>query len=94
MLRLTMNREPELDLRAALAAFNAANPDHALGLFLEAVERLAHDEREGLALFERAIARDPEATGAACERAHAWLSARGEESLAEAWAERWRMHAA
>jgi len=94
MLRLTMNREPDVDLREALAAFNVVNPDHAVGLFLEAVERLKHDEREGLALFERAIALDPDATGAACERAHAWLGARGEEEQAEVWAERWRMHAA
>jgi hypothetical protein len=94
MLRLTMNREPDVDLRDALAALNTANPDHAVGLFLEAVARLKHDERDGLALFERAVALDPDATGAACERAHAWLSARGEDEQAEAWAERWRMHAA
>ncbi|OON62606.1 hypothetical protein B0920_03950 [Massilia sp. KIM] len=90
MLRLAMRHEPETDLRAPLAAFNEAHPGHALGLFLEGVTRLERDEREGLDLLERAMQADPDATGAACERAHAFLSARGEDELAQAYLARWR----
>jgi hypothetical protein len=52
--------------------------------------RLERGEREGLALLERAMTLDPEAIKPACERAHAFLSARKETQAAEAYAERWR----
>ena len=52
--------------------------------------RLDHDERAGLALLERAIALDPEATTPACEHAHAFLLKHREKQAAEPWAERWR----
>ena len=74
-----MNLEPDIDQRAALAAFNAAHPGHAPGLFVE-----------GLALLERAMEVDPDATKPACERAYAWLCERKESELAEQCAERWR----
>jgi Zn-dependent protease with chaperone function len=90
MLRLILRLEPETDVRDALAAFNAAHADHPLGLFLEACARLDHGDREGLALLERTMAIDPEATSAACERAHAFLLERKETQAAEAYAERWR----
>lgn len=92
-LRLTRQLEPEVDLRAELAAFNAAHPDQPLGLFLEGAARLEAGEREGLALLERTLAVDPEATKPACERAHAFLLAPRDEQArqeAEVWAERWR----
>lgn len=90
MLRLTMRLEPETDLREAFAAFNAAHPDHALGIFLEGSVRLSKGEREGLKLLDRAMQLDPQATKPACERAHAFLSERKESEAAEAYAERWR----
>jgi len=90
MLRLTMRQEPDTDVRAPLAAFNAANGEHALGLYLEGSARLARGDREGLALLDRAMRADPDATEAACERAYAWLVERGENALADTYAERWR----
>jgi len=90
LLRLAMNLEPDTDQRAALAAFNAAHPGHAPGLFVEGLARLEKDEREGLALLERAMEVDPDATKPACERAFAWLCERKENELAEQYAERWR----
>ncbi len=90
MLRLALQVEPGSDLREPLAAFNAANADHPLGLFLEGAARLDHGDREGLALLERALALDPEATKPASERAHAFLAGLKEREAAEAWAERWR----
>lgn len=90
MLRLTMRLEPETDVRDALAAFNAVHADHPLGLYLEGCARLDQGEREGLALLDRTMAIDPEATSAACERAHAFLQERKETRAAEAYADRWR----
>jgi Zn-dependent protease with chaperone function len=90
LLRLAMELEPGHDLREALAAFNAAHPGHAPGLYLEALARLDKDEREGLALLERAMEIDPDAVKPACERAYAWLCGRKENELAEEYAERWR----
>lgn len=89
-LQLTLRLEPETDLREALAAFNAAHPGHAPGLFLEGSVRLERGEPEGLVLLERAIELDAEATKPACERAHAFLVGRKESEAAEAWAARWR----
>lgn len=90
LLHLSLRLEPEADLREELSAFNAANADHALGLYLEGLARLKHGEHEGLALLDRAIALDPEATKLVCERAHALLAERRERGAAEAWARRWR----
>jgi hypothetical protein len=90
MLGLSMRLEPSVDVRQALADFNLANRDHALGLYLEGVARLAKDEREGLALLDRVMEVDPEATKAACERAYAFLMERKETELANEYAERWR----
>jgi hypothetical protein len=67
-------------------------PDHAPGLFYEAVVRLDRGEREGLDLLERAMKIDPEATRPACERAHAFLTERDETALADTYAERWRRY--
>lgn len=89
-LRLTMRLEPEVDLREPLAAFNAAHADHALGLFLEGAVRLERGEHDGIALLERAIVLDPEATKPACERVHAFLVEHKDTQAAERWAERWR----
>jgi Zn-dependent protease with chaperone function len=90
MLGLAMRLEPETDVREPLAAFNAQHPDHASGLYTEAVARLGREDAAGLALLERVMALDPDATKPACERAHAFLSARGDKAAAEAFAVRWR----
>jgi len=90
MLSLSMRLEPEIDVRQALADFNSANRDHALGVYLEGVARLEKGEREGLALLDRAMEVAPDATKAACERAYAFLSERKEMEIAEEYAARWR----
>jgi Zn-dependent protease with chaperone function len=89
-IRLLMQLEPDTDARPTLAEFNAAHPDHPLGLFLEGAACLDKDEHEGLALLERAVELDPEATKAACERAHAYLMRRGDRAAAQPYAERWQ----
>lgn len=90
MLRLAMRLDPGFDVIAPLAEFNAAHADHPLGLFTEGVARLDRDDRAGLALLDRAMALDPEATAAACERAIAFLAPGGEEELIATYAARWR----
>lgn len=89
-LRLALQLEPETDWRDALAAFNAAQPDHALGLFLEGTARLDREDASGLPLLDRAMALDPEAIKPACDRAYGFLQARQDSAAAEAYAERWR----
>ncbi len=89
-LQLTLRLEPDTDVREALAAFNAAQPDHALGLYLEGSARLERGERAGLDLLARATALDPEATKPACERAIDFLVKQQDHEAAEAYAERWR----
>ena len=89
-IRLVMQLEPQTDLRPALTEFNAEHPGHPLGLFLEGAVRLDKDEPEGLALLERAVEIDPEATKAACERAHRYLMRQGDHTAAQVYAERWQ----
>jgi hypothetical protein len=93
-LQLSRRLEPTLDLRDELAAFNASHPEHALGLFIEGSVRLDHGDAQGLARLESAMALDPGATRPACERAYAYLKARGDAAAADAMAERWRARAA
>lgn len=88
-LRLTRRLEPDTDLREALASFNALHWDHPVGLFLHGSVLLDHDDAAGLALLDRAMALDPEATKPACERAHAFLAPRQPQE-AERYAARWR----
>lgn len=90
MVQLQRKLEPETDLRAPLAAFNAEHADHALGLYLEGTVRLDHGERDGLALLERVCLLDPEAIKPACQAAHAFLLAQRDKAAAEVYAERWR----
>jgi Zn-dependent protease with chaperone function len=89
LLRLAMDLEPDTDLRQAFADFNAAHPDHAVGLYFEGCVRLDRDEREGLALLERAMALDPDAIKPACARAHAFLSKHKDTALAAEYEARW-----
>jgi hypothetical protein len=89
-LRLTMRLEPQTDVVPPLAAYNASHPEQALALFLEGTARLDQNDREGLALLERAMTLDPEATKPACERAHAWLMQQQEKEAANRYADRWR----
>ncbi len=89
-LRLGLSVEPDVDQRDALAAFNAANPDHATGLFVEGCHRLDRDDEAGLPLLEAVMRLDPDATKPACLRAHAFLLKRGDKERAESQARRWR----
>lgn len=86
--RLAVELQPEVNPVDSLAAFNAVQPDHPLTIFLEGRERLARDDEAGLALLERVISLDPEATRAACECASAWLARRSDARL-PAWQARW-----
>ena len=90
MLRLALRLEPEVDQREPLAAFNAAHPDHAEGLFIEGSERLDRDDASGLPLLEAAMRLDPDAIKPACQLAHAFLLAREDKAGAEPYAQRWR----
>lgn len=89
-LRLQTGLEPDTDQREAWAAFNAANADHAGGLFFEGAERLFHDDDGGLALLERAMALDVELTQAACARLHGYFIKHGRHDEAQAVATRWQ----
>lgn len=77
-IRLQQALEPAHDAVPALAAFNATHPDDAAGLFHEGAARLDAGDEVGLALLERAMALDPEATGPGCQLAFGFLSARGD----------------
>ena len=89
-LRLSVMLEGDADWRGPLAEFNAMHPDHASGLYLEAVSHLNRDDAAGLALLERVMALDPEAIKPACERAHAFWITRKDEVQAQHWADRWQ----
>jgi Zn-dependent protease with chaperone function len=89
LLHLALELDPEVDHRAALAAFNADHPAQAAGLFLEGVVRLDHRDGSGIALLEQAIALDGDFTKAACNHAFGWLAQQGEHAAADAWSKRW-----
>jgi Zn-dependent protease with chaperone function len=93
-LRLQTRLEVEVDQREAWAAFNAAHPGHAGGLFFEGAERLFHDDEAGLALLAQAMALDAELTQAACARQHAYLQKHGREAEAAEVAARWQARGA
>lgn len=90
LLRLAIWLEPSPDHLDALVAFNATHVDHPGGLFTEGLLRLDRDDPAGLTLIDRAMALDPQAVKAGCERAHAFLTARGDREAARAYAERWQ----
>jgi hypothetical protein len=90
MLRLAIRFEPEQDWRAPLAAFNAANPDHPLGLFVEASARLEKGDREGLKLLDHVMELDEDAIKPACDLAYGFLKERNEHDAADAYVQRWR----
>jgi len=92
MLNLQRQHEPQNDVREALAAFNAAHPGHALGIYLEGVARLDQGDDEGVPLLERAMQLDSEATLPVCDRLHGHFKRR-KDAAAELWAERWRKRA-
>jgi hypothetical protein len=89
-LRLCVALEEDQDWLPEVAAFNAAHPDDAGGLYLEGVLRLQADDEAGLALLERVMALDEAAIKAVCERAHAFWQKRKDEAQVTAWAERWQ----
>jgi Zn-dependent protease with chaperone function len=78
-LLLRQQLEPGFDAIAALAAFNAAHADDAVGVFHEGAARLEAGDEAGLTLLERAMALDADCTGPACQRAFAFLAERGDE---------------
>lgn len=90
MLRLALRFEPEQDWREALAAFNAANADHPLGLFTEATARLDQGDREGLKLLDRVMALDEDAIKPACDVAYGFLKERNEHDAADVYLQRWK----
>jgi Zn-dependent protease with chaperone function len=81
--------EPGFEVVPALAAFNAAHADHAAGLFQEGSARLDAGDDTGLALLERALALEPDATKPACQLAFAFLSERG-DARAKGYVDRWQ----
>ncbi|MCW7538045.1 M48 family metalloprotease [Aquabacterium sp. A7-Y] len=92
-LQLRLQLEPQDDHLPALVAFNAQHADHALGLYLEGCVRLDQGDAEGLALLERTMALDADATKPACEKAFAFLRERRDEragSFEQRWNERHR----
>lgn len=90
LLRLQGQLEPEADQRTAWADFNGAHPEHALGLYFQALALFKHEDAEGIALLERAITLDADLSKPACEQAHTFLLARKDKAAAQAWAERWQ----
>jgi Zn-dependent protease with chaperone function len=89
-LQLQVQLEPGTDWRDALAAYNTDHPGRPGALYLEGVLRLDNDDEGGIALLERAMALDVDATKPACERAYSHFKQRGDDTRAEAFAERWR----
>lgn len=90
MLRLQTGVDVAVDQREAWAAFNAAQPDHAAGLYFEGAERLYHDDAAGAPLLERAMALDAELIKPACDRLFTWLMKHKRGDEAERVAARWR----
>lgn len=80
---------PGFEPAAAYAAFNAAEPGHAAGLFYEGLARLHQGDERGLALLEQAMQIDEAATLPACEAAWQHLQARADERAAD-YARRWQ----
>ncbi len=89
-LRLQTVLETEVDQREAWAAFNAAQPDHAVALFFEGAERLYHGDEGGVPLLERSMALDAALIKPACDRLYAWFGKQQRKADAERVAERWR----
>lgn len=90
VLHLTHRLEPGTLLLEPVKAFNESHADHAAGLYLEARIRLDAGDRDGLALLDRTMALDPEATKPACERAYGFLMQQKDPAAAEVYAARWR----
>ncbi|HET7528218.1 MAG TPA: M48 family metalloprotease, partial [Burkholderiaceae bacterium] len=88
LLRLRADFEPAQNHAAAFAAFNAEHPDHAVGLYLEGSQRLAHGDDAGLGLLDRAMTLDADAIKPGCERAFNFLAERN-DAHAEAYRQRW-----
>ncbi len=91
-LKLQVELEPDTDQVPALAAFNQAHAEQALTLFLEGGLRLEQDDEAGVALLERAIAIDADATKPACEKIYAFFKRRKDDERAQPYADRWNAH--
>jgi Zn-dependent protease with chaperone function len=89
-LRLRLELEPEREHLPDLVAFNQRHPDHPVGLFLEACQRLRREDETGLERLERVAELDEDAIKPACEAALAYLCERGDPRTNH-WLE--RLHA-
>lgn len=89
-LELQALLEPERDSLPEVMDINQRPPQQPRMLLLEGRLRLDRDDAAGLLALDRAMQADPEATKAACELAHHWLSRRGERDLARKYAEQWQ----
>ncbi len=87
-LQLRLSHEPGAALAEDVAAFIAAYPSHAVGPFIEGSRRLLNSDDSGLDWLDHAMALEPLATKAVCEKAFAYLSERG-DAQAEAYQQRW-----
>ncbi|MBW8759921.1 MAG: M48 family metalloprotease [Burkholderiales bacterium] len=88
-IQLQQNLDGGFEAVPALVAFNAAHADDAAGLFHEGSARLDAGDATGLALLERAMALDADATKPACQLAFAFLSERG-DARAKDYVDRWQ----
>ncbi|MBS0375707.1 MAG: M48 family metalloprotease [Proteobacteria bacterium] len=88
-LQLQTRVEPDVDHLPEISAFNRRTPDRAVTLYLEGSLRLDRDDDTGLGYLRSAMALDAEAVKPACQRAYAFLKARGQDELAEEFSARW-----
>jgi Zn-dependent protease with chaperone function len=88
-LNLEVALEPEVDHLPELTAFNRSSPDQPRTLFLEGSLRLDRGDDSGLPILERVMELDPDAIKPVCERAHRYLTSRGDTTRAKQFADRW-----
>jgi Zn-dependent protease with chaperone function len=87
--KLQIDVEPNSDHVPDLAAFNQVHPEQPLTLYLEGSLRVDRDDEMGIALLERAMAIDADATKPACEKIYAFHRRRQDDVAAEPFAKRW-----
>lgn len=88
-IQLQQLLDTDFDAVGAYAAFNAANPGHALALYGEGAARLKADDEAGIALLEQVMALDASATAPACELIYGALQERG-DARADGYLQRWQ----
>lgn len=88
--QLRIQLQPEADNLPALAAFNQAHPDHALGLYLEADWRLSKGDETALSILDKVMQLDPASIKAACNRAWIFLMDRNDKERAQPYQDAWQ----